>query len=78
MRTKKRTGLWLQKENDYDFVVTQKIMEEEFPVCVMLNTKSKNLGIISIQKICDGLEISVRKFFGDPLFENPDSEIRNY
>ena len=36
----------------------------------MLNAKSQNPGIISIQKVCDGLEISVREFFDDPLFEN--------
>lgn len=36
----------------------------------MLNNKSKNPGIISIQKLCDGLEISVREFFNDPLFED--------
>ena len=36
----------------------------------MLNAKSQNPGIISIQKICDGLEISVREFFDDPLFVN--------
>ena len=35
----------------------------------MLNAKSKNPGIVSIQKICDGLGISVRDFFDDPLFE---------
>lgn len=38
----------------------------------MLNAKSQNPGIISIQKICDGLEISVREFFDDPLFGNLD------
>lgn len=38
----------------------------------MLNAKSQNPGIISIQKICDGLEISVRELFDDPLFENLD------
>ena len=32
----------------------------------MLNEKSKNPGIVSIQKICDGLEISVREFFDGP------------
>ncbi len=36
----------------------------------MLNEKSKNPGVISIQKLCDGLEISVREFFNDPLFED--------
>ena len=34
----------------------------------MLNGKSKNPGIVTIQKICDGLEISVREFFNSPLF----------
>lgn len=42
----------------------------------MLNTKSKNPGVVSIQKICDGLEISVRDFFDDPLFENLDPIIQ--
>ena len=36
----------------------------------MLNEKSGNPGIVTIQKICDGLEISVREFFDDPLFED--------
>lgn len=42
----------------------------------MLNTKSKNPGVVSIQKICDGLEISVREFFDAPLFENLEQEIK--
>ena len=42
----------------------------------MLNTKSKNPGIISIQKLCDGLEISVRDFFNSPLFENLEQIIK--
>ena len=42
----------------------------------MLNTKSKNPGIVSIQKVCDGLQISIREFFDDPLFENLDPEVK--
>ena len=42
----------------------------------MLNTKSKNPGVVSIQKPCDGLNISVRAFFNDPLFENLEPVIR--
>ena len=33
-------------------------------------------GIISIQKICDGLEISVREFFDDPLFDDLEPVIK--
>ena len=42
----------------------------------MLNVKSQNPGIISIQKVCDGLEISVREFFDDQLFENLDPVVQ--
>lgn len=42
----------------------------------MLNAKSQNPGVVSIQKICDGLNISVRTFFDDPLFDNLEPEIR--
>lgn len=41
----------------------------------MLNTKSKNPGVVSLQKICDGLEISIRDFINDPLFDNIEQEI---
>lgn len=36
----------------------------------ILNGKSKNPGVISIQKICDGLNISIKYFFDSFLFEN--------
>ncbi|WP_352416334.1 helix-turn-helix domain-containing protein [Oscillibacter ruminantium] len=42
----------------------------------MLNAKSKNPGVVSIQKICDGLEISVRDFFNSTLFENLEQEVK--
>ena len=42
----------------------------------MLNVKSKNPGVISIQKICDGLEISVLEFFYDPLFDHLEPVIK--
>jgi len=42
----------------------------------MLNRKSQNPGVISIQKICDGLEISIREFFDDPIFERLEPVIK--
>ena len=42
----------------------------------MMNEKSKNPGVVSIQKICDGLDISVRDFFNDSLFEKLDPVIK--
>ena len=42
----------------------------------MLNQKSKNPGVVSIKKICDGLEITVRKFFDSALFDETEQEIK--
>lgn len=35
----------------------------------MLNQKSQNPGVVSIKKLCDGFEITVRQFFDSPLFD---------
>ncbi len=42
----------------------------------MLNEKSQNPGIVSLKKLCDGLDISVRDFFNSELFENLEQEIQ--
>ena len=42
----------------------------------MLNEKSKNPGVVSIKKLCDGLGISVREFFNSPLFDDLEQEIK--
>jgi transcriptional regulator with XRE-family HTH domain len=42
----------------------------------MLNQKSQNPGVVSIKKICDGLEITVREFFDSPLFDEKEQEIK--
>ena len=41
----------------------------------MLNEKSKNPGAVSIKKLCDGLDITLREFFDSPLFDNLEQEI---
>lgn len=42
----------------------------------MLNAKSQNPGVVSLKKLCDGLEISLRDFFDSPLFDNLEQEIQ--
>ncbi len=42
----------------------------------MLNQKSQNPGVVTIKKICDGLEITVRQFFDSPLFDETEQEIK--
>ena len=42
----------------------------------MLNEKSKNPGVVSIKKIGDGLDISIREFFDSDLFDDLEQEIK--
>ena len=42
----------------------------------MLNEKSQNPGIVTIKKLCDGLEIGLREFFTSDLFDGLEQEIK--
>lgn len=42
----------------------------------MLNQKSQNPGVVSIKKLCDGFEITVRQSFDSPLFDETEQEIK--
>lgn len=42
----------------------------------ILNEKSQNPGIVSINKLCDGFGITLREFFDSVLFEGLEQEIR--
>ena len=42
----------------------------------MLNTKSKNPGIVNIKKLCDGFNITLGEFFSTPEFDNLEQEIK--
>ena len=41
----------------------------------MLSEKSQNPGVVSLKKLCDGLDISLRQFFDCDLFDEPEQEI---
>lgn len=41
----------------------------------MLNEKSQNPGVVSIKKLCDGWEITLREFFDSPIFDDLEQEI---
>lgn len=42
----------------------------------ILNSKSKNPGIVNIKKLCDGLGITLAEFFNTIEFNSLDQEIR--
>lgn len=41
----------------------------------IVNTGSKNPTLATVAKVCAGLNISVREFFDDELFESTEQEI---
>ena len=44
----------------------------------VLNEKSQNPGIVTIKKLCDGLEISLREFFDADIFDDIEQEIKQH
>lgn len=42
----------------------------------ILNGESKNPGIVTIKKLCDGLNINIIDFFDTPEFRNLEQEIK--
>jgi len=41
----------------------------------ILNPERKDVGIVAIKKLCDGLEMSLEEFFGCDAFRALDQEI---
>lgn len=37
--------------------------------------QSKNAGVVTIKKICDGLDITIQEFFEDPIFADLEPEL---
>ncbi len=42
----------------------------------ILNGESQNPGIVTIKKLCDGLEITLGEFFSTPEFDELEQEIQ--
>ena len=42
----------------------------------ILNGESKNPGVVTIKKLCDGFEITLGEFFSTPEFDRLEQEIK--
>ena len=45
-----------------------------FTLKCILNGRSRNPGIVNIQKIAEGFDMSIREFYNSELFDNLDQE----
>lgn len=42
----------------------------------LLDERRKDIGIIVLKKLCDGLDISITEFFNSDIFRNLEQEIK--
>ncbi len=42
----------------------------------MMDNTRKDLSVITVKKLCDGLNITVTEFFNDPIFEQLEQELQ--
>ena len=42
----------------------------------MMDVNRHDISVITVKKLCDGLGISVAKFYNDPIFEDLEQEIK--
>ncbi len=42
----------------------------------MMDSKRRDLSVITIKKLCDGLDITLGEFFSTPEFDNLEQEIK--
>ena len=50
-------------------VVTQSTVND------IVNHRAKNIGIVTIKKLCDGLDMTITDFFDTDLFRNLEQEL---
>lgn len=42
----------------------------------MMDAKRKDVSVITVKKLCDGLEITIPEFYNAPIFESLEQEIQ--
>lgn len=42
----------------------------------MMDESRKDISVITVKKLCDGLDISIPEFYNDPLFDDLEQEIQ--
>jgi len=42
----------------------------------MMDHRRKDLSVVTVKKLCDGLDISIPAFYNDPIFEALEQEIQ--
>lgn len=73
--TTKRLNSLMKEHNLTQNGLAYKSGVSQATVKSILNGESKNPGIVTIKKLCDGLDISICAFFASKEFEDLEQEI---
>ena len=61
-----------------DITVNEAAIRSGVPPSTLKNIlygQSKNAGVVTIKKICDGLDVTIQEFFADPIFADLEPEL---
>lgn len=64
--------------NQKDITVNEAAVCSGVPPSTLKNIlygQSKNAGVVTIKKICDGLDVTIQEFFADPIFADLEPEL---
>ncbi len=42
----------------------------------MMDERRRDVSVVTVKKLCDGLEISIGEFFDDPVFQDLEQELQ--
>lgn len=62
-----------------DITVNEAAVRSGVPPSTLKNIlygQSRNAGVVTIKKICDGLDITIQEFFEDPIFADLEPELK--
>lgn len=62
-----------------DITVNEAAVRSGIPPSTLKNIlygKSKNAGVVTIKKLCDGLDISIQEFFSASIFAELEPEVK--
>jgi len=59
---------------DYELAILSGVTPST--VYSMMDDRRKDVSVITVKKLCDGLDITIPQFFDDPLFERLEQEIQ--
>ena len=73
---KRLKGICKERDIKYNSLATMSGITPSTVYSLLNNDERKDVGILLIKKLCDGLDITITEFFNDDIFKNLEQEIK--